>query len=68
MMSDSLLFEAGSLFFAAWIVVITAVSLAAFGRELLPTKSRLEPANEGNAPGSRVAPGQAAEGGCPHIP
>lgn len=68
MMSDSLLFDAGSLFFAAWIVVVAAVSLAAFGRELLPTKARLEPANESNAPGSRAAPGQTAEGGCPHIP
>ena len=68
MMSDSLLFDAGSLFFAAWIVVIAAVSLAAVGRELLPTKACLEPANESNAPGSRYAPGRTAEGGRPHIP
>ena len=36
MMSDSLLFEAGWLFFGAWSVIIGAVGLTAFGRDLLP--------------------------------
>jgi hypothetical protein len=40
---DSILFDAGSLFFAAWIAVITGVSLAAFGRDLLPSKAHLHP-------------------------
>jgi hypothetical protein len=52
MISDSFLFDAGSIFFAAWIAVIAAVSLAAFGRELLPTKARLEPAQQTHAPES----------------
>jgi hypothetical protein len=41
MMSDSFLSDAGWLFFAAWSVVIGAVSIAAFGRDLLPLKARL---------------------------
>jgi hypothetical protein len=41
MMSDSFLSDAGWLFFAAWSVVIGAVSIAAFGHDLLPSKARL---------------------------
>ena len=42
MMSDSLLFDAGWLFFAAWSVIIGAVGVTAFGRDLLPSKATLE--------------------------
>jgi hypothetical protein len=34
-MTDSYLFDAGWLFLAAWGAIIVAVSLAAFGRDLL---------------------------------
>ena len=40
---DSLLFNAGTVFFGAWIAVIAAVSVAAFGRDLLPSKVPLDP-------------------------
>ena len=40
MMNDSFLSDAGWLFFCAWSVVIGAVSIAAFGRDLLPLKAR----------------------------
>jgi hypothetical protein len=49
MLSDSLLFDAGSLFFAAWIAVIAAVSLAAFGRDLIPLRAQPNPAQEARA-------------------
>ena len=42
LMSDSLLFDAGWLFFAAWSVIIGAVGLTAFGRDLLPSKAPLD--------------------------
>jgi hypothetical protein len=38
MTPDSFLFDAGSFFFAAWIAVLAAVSITAFGRDLLPAK------------------------------
>jgi hypothetical protein len=41
-MADFFLSDAGSLFFAIWTAVIAALSVAAFGRELLPGYS--EPA------------------------
>lgn len=41
MMNDSFLSDAGWLFFAAWSVVIGAVSIAAFGHDLLPAKTRI---------------------------
>ena len=37
MTADSLLFDAGSLFFVAWIAMIAAVSLAAFAQESHPS-------------------------------
>lgn len=40
---DSLLFNAGTLFFAAWIAVIAGVSVAAFGRGLFPTRTDPSP-------------------------
>lgn len=39
-MSDSILTDLGSLFFFVWSAVIAAVSLAAFGRDLLPSRAR----------------------------
>ena len=42
-MSESFLSDAGSLFFAAWILVVAAVSLVAFGRDLFPSKRTLTP-------------------------
>jgi hypothetical protein len=41
MLSDSFLSDVGWLFFAAWSAVVAAVSLAAFGRDLLPSRLRL---------------------------
>lgn len=49
MVSDSLLFDASSLFFAAWFAVIAAVGLAAFGRDFLPIKTPLDPVKNGQA-------------------
>jgi hypothetical protein len=42
MMSDSFLSNAGSLFFAVWSIVVAAVSLAAFHRDLFPSKAPLD--------------------------
>ena len=39
MMSDSFLSDAGSLFFAVWSLIISAVTLKAFGRDLLSSKT-----------------------------
>lgn len=39
MMSDSFLSDAGSLFFAVWCLIIGAVTLKAFGRDLLSSKA-----------------------------
>jgi hypothetical protein len=43
-MNDSLLFDAGSLFFALWIAIVATVSITAFGRDLLPRSTHLDPA------------------------
>ena len=40
---DTFLFNAGWLFFAAWIAVIVGVTVAAFGRELLPWYADADP-------------------------
>jgi hypothetical protein len=45
MSADALLFDASALFFAAWIAIIAAVTLAAFRRDLFP-RARLKPAKE----------------------
>jgi hypothetical protein len=42
MMSDSFLSDAGWLFFAGWSLVIAALGIAAFGRDLLPTRADSE--------------------------
>ena len=44
MTTDTFLFNAGSLFFAAWIAIIVVVTLTAFGRDLLPRKAQPDPA------------------------
>ena len=46
MTADTFLFDAGSLFFAAWIAVITVLTLAAFGRDLLAWSSQAYPAHK----------------------
>ncbi len=43
MTADTFLFNAGWLFFAAWIVVVAAVTVTAFGRDLLVWRLRPEP-------------------------
>jgi hypothetical protein len=47
-LTDSFLSNAGWLFFAAWSGMVAAVSIAAFGRELLPwkTPSKSVPADQ----------------------
>jgi len=42
-MSDSFLSDAGWLFLAAWSIVVAAVSIAAFGRDLLPSRAHINP-------------------------
>ena len=39
--NDSYLFDAGWLFFALWTVIVGAVSLTAFGRDLFPSRTNL---------------------------
>jgi hypothetical protein len=43
LMSDSYLFDVGWFFFAAWTVIVVVISLAAFGKDLLPSQAALEP-------------------------
>jgi len=43
MPNESYLFAAAWLFFAAWSVAIAVVSLAAFGRDLFPSRLYAEP-------------------------
>jgi hypothetical protein len=45
-MNDSYLLDAGWLFFAAWSVIVAIVSLAAFGRDLFPSRTQLEVAQQ----------------------
>ncbi len=40
--SESFLSNAGWLFFAAWTAVIAAITIAAFGRDLLPWSTHLD--------------------------
>ena len=40
MTTDTFLFNAGWLFLTAWIAVIAAVSIIAFGRDLIPARAR----------------------------
>jgi hypothetical protein len=43
-MIDSFLFDAGSVFLAAWGLTLTSLCLMALGRDLLPCKATLHPA------------------------
>jgi hypothetical protein len=49
-LSDSFLSNAAWLFFAAWSAIVAAVSIAAFGRDLLPRTAHIDPSHK-----SRVA-------------
>jgi hypothetical protein len=42
-LNDSYLFDAGWLFFALWTVIVGAVSITAFRRDLIPSRAKLEP-------------------------
>ena len=48
-MSESFLSDAGSLFFAAWILVVAAVSIVAFGRDLFPAKAQIDSSGRSSA-------------------
>jgi len=41
--SDSFLSNAALLFFALWTAVVTAVSVVAFGRDVVPRRVRVSP-------------------------
>ncbi len=49
-LGEVFLSNAGWLFFTAWSVIVGVVTVKAFGRDLLPTKARLD-----SQPGSRPA-------------
>jgi hypothetical protein len=51
-MSDAYLVEAGWWFFAAWSVIVAVVSVAAFGRELLPSRESMK-LSDGSAVGPK---------------
>lgn len=53
-LSDSFLSNAGWLFFAAWAAMVAVVSIAAFGRELLPWKAQVDQASKSKLPDRRV--------------
>lgn len=59
MMSDWFLFDAGWLFLAAWSAIVAAVSIAAFGRDLLPWSTHLDPAHN-SQPADHVGPTQSS--------
>jgi hypothetical protein len=59
MTTDTFLFNAGWLFFAAWIAVIAGVSVAAFGRDLLPWNAHPDPAHKPH-PADQVRPTQSS--------
>ena len=42
MLSDSILANAGWLFFAAYSVVVAVVNIAAFGGDMLPAKAQVD--------------------------
>lgn len=50
MMSDSFLSNAGSVFFAFWSLVVGAVGVAAFGRDLFPTRQKVVSDSAHNSP------------------
>jgi hypothetical protein len=56
--SDSFLSNAAFLFFAAWSVMVAAVTVAAFGRDLLSWTTDLNPSAESEP--DQVRPTQSA--------
>jgi hypothetical protein len=46
MLTESYLLDAGWLFFAAWSVIVAVVTIAAFGRDFFPSKTRMGRAPE----------------------
>ncbi len=55
--SYSFLFDAGSLFLVVWSAVVATLSIAAFGRDLLPAKVPSDPSRNSN-PADPVRPTQ----------
>lgn len=43
MMSDSILTDAGSYFFVVWSLIIGAVTVKVFGRDLIPSRAESDP-------------------------
>jgi len=62
MTTDTFLFNAGSLFFAVWIAIIAGVTVAAFGRDLLPWNAtgHPDPAAHKPHPADQVRPTQSS--------
>jgi hypothetical protein len=56
MTTDTFLFNAGWLFFAAFLVVIAAVTITAFGRDLLPWNSPAGPDPTHKSPADHPRP------------
>jgi len=54
-LTESFLADAGWLFFAAWSAVVTVVSIIAFGRDLLPSKTPLDPQDPHVTDAARLA-------------
>jgi hypothetical protein len=52
MTADTFLFNAGSIFFAAWIAVVAAVTITAFGRDLLPSETHTDSEKSHPTPGA----------------
>jgi hypothetical protein len=46
MFGDSLLFDAGFVFFAAWSLMLAALVLTAFGGDILPSKAQIDAAQK----------------------
>jgi len=59
MTSDTFLSDASWLFFAVWSVVVAAVSIAAFGRDLLPSRAHIDP-HPNSLPSDPVQPNNSA--------
>ena len=57
MMSDSFLSDAGSMFFAVWSLIIAAVTLKAFGRDLLSSKAASDASGKPLDKARRLPPG-----------
>ncbi len=50
LINDAYVFEAGWLFFAAWSAIVAGVSLAAFGRDLIPSRAQIDATQKDRAP------------------